>query len=826
MNYWLDVFTPKSWQEFLKAGASVSGFPDRRWTTVQRMQIGDVLLCYLKGRSCWFGALKVVSPPFRDENPRIWSDAPYPCRVQVQPAVILEPGRGIGAKTMLRELRLFADVRDPKRWSWPLRGSPRQLAKEDGDLLLNRLEAIQSESRTQGNQDATGGGPSQKRAAAFEMEIIRFLKNLDFKDVDGGVNFKIGGIQVDACGGHEDTLLVVECTTTRKKEPKYVRDKLKTIRGVVPMLNKGFHKEPRYQKYRSFKYVLATGDSEVKDVDKAFAEGSPRIHLWGKQFIEYYRGLYGVIGSAAKYNLLGEMGIEPRTRSIIQVPAWATSIGNSPVYSFFVEPRRLLEASYVARREIGNEKYYQRILQKKRIGKIRAFLKDGKSFPNSIIIAFEKSPHFTPYPEISKQYPWWPDWLGFGCLSFPANYRSCWIIDGQHRLYAFSDIHTDAKLSVIAFHKIPVAKQAAYFIEINREQKPVDPDLIWDLEGEMSPTSDRGMISNVVKELNRRGPLKGKIYVPLAGRKLRKQLKFSGICLAIQQRHLTWERTISMRGGQKNPLYSRNSEQTVQRVSKAIGAFYEVIDQVFTEEEKDEFMFTNVGATVMIELLEEVVSHKTGVPSSEEAREYLEALRLHLERDYHDSANRSQLRKLGSSEAGRREILVKFVNAVREITGEKSFASHIPSLDAFGERVIAFERKLATFIFTILDIDSEEDLSRYAPPNLCERVIARHKSSSKDGNADSSLCDYLTLGECKEMLQDKRNVETFRGVFVATESGFSKKEELDGALESLTSQRAAIMHGRPTSQKYKQQQLLNLYVDKLEKCMSEYQQSS
>lgn len=139
MTYWLDVFTPKTWREFQKAGAAVSGFPERRWTTVQRIQIGDILLCYMKSYSCWFGALKVVSEAFRDDSTRIWSDAPYPCRVQVQPLVTLEPEKGIAAKEMLHKLTLFANVRDPKRWSWPLRGSPRQLAKEDGDLIMSKL---------------------------------------------------------------------------------------------------------------------------------------------------------------------------------------------------------------------------------------------------------------------------------------------------------------------------------------------------------------------------------------------------------------------------------------------------------------------------------------------------------------------------------------------------------------------------------------------------------------------------------------------------------------------------------------------------------------
>jgi DGQHR domain-containing protein len=676
------------------------------------------------------------------------------------------------------------------------------------------------------NMDPQNEESIQKRATAFEIEIIKLLKNLDFKDVNGGASFKIGGIQVDVCGGHEDTLLVIECTTAKEKEEKYVRDKLRKLRGDIPILSKGFHKEPQYQKYTKVKYILATGNLELEDVDKDFANEPHKIYLWDHRFIEYYQNLYTVIGSATRYNLLGEMGVEPRTKSLIQVPAWTTRMSNYTVYLFFIEPQRLLQASYVARREIGNEKYYQRILQKTRISRIKEFLKKGKSFPNSIVVAFNKPPDFTPYPEIGKQYPWWPDGLGFGCLTFPANYRSCWIIDGQHRLYSFSDIHTSAKISVVAFHKLPLEKQAEYFIEINREQKPVEADLLWDLQGAMDPRSDDGIISNVVRKLNQSAPLESKIYVPLAGRKARKQLKFSGICLSIQKTHLIKERSINMTAAQKNPLYSGNPEQIVERVSKAIAVFLQGIDAIFKGEDKDEFMFTNVGVKVMIELFEVILAYKNRIPSTEDTNKYLEALHMHFEMEHPEKTERGNLRKIGSSEAGRRMILVEFVNGVRDLTGEKAFAPRIPAHDEFSQKIIGFERKLATFVFAVLNIQSEQDLLQYASPNICGVVISRYKSAVNAGEMDSKLCDYLTLGECKDLILDKKNQDKFKQIFVAPKSGFSKKEELEGALESLTSQRAVVLHGRVRPQKYKQQELLNIYIEKIAKCIDEYQSTS
>jgi hypothetical protein len=63
------LFTGTTWQEFLDAGASVSGFRKRRWKTVQRIKPGDYLLCYLTGVSRFIGVLEVTSDPYWDETP-------------------------------------------------------------------------------------------------------------------------------------------------------------------------------------------------------------------------------------------------------------------------------------------------------------------------------------------------------------------------------------------------------------------------------------------------------------------------------------------------------------------------------------------------------------------------------------------------------------------------------------------------------------------------------------------------------------------------------------------------------------------------------------
>ena len=87
MNYWLDLFTVKTLDEFQKAGARVSGFRDRRLTICEQIQPGDKLLCYVTGISRWVGVLRVTQPAYRSEE-RIWDMEVFPIRLGVEPEII------------------------------------------------------------------------------------------------------------------------------------------------------------------------------------------------------------------------------------------------------------------------------------------------------------------------------------------------------------------------------------------------------------------------------------------------------------------------------------------------------------------------------------------------------------------------------------------------------------------------------------------------------------------------------------------------------------------------------------------------------------------
>jgi predicted RNA-binding protein len=111
-NYWLDLFTAVTWQEFLDAGGKVSGFRESRWNTLQKIKVGNYFLCYLTGISRWIGLLEVTSEPFRD-TATIWKDESFPCRVKVKVVAKLTPETGVPVKEMKDQLSVFSRL-DPR----------------------------------------------------------------------------------------------------------------------------------------------------------------------------------------------------------------------------------------------------------------------------------------------------------------------------------------------------------------------------------------------------------------------------------------------------------------------------------------------------------------------------------------------------------------------------------------------------------------------------------------------------------------------------------------------------------------------------------------
>jgi hypothetical protein len=137
-SYWLDLFSGQTWDEYLKAGASVSGFRSSRGKIVGRMTKGDYLLCYLTGVSRFIGVLEVTGDPYMDPAP-IWKDEAFPERVPVRPVVTLTPDTAVPIAELLDRFTWASFLKSPIAWTGHFRGSPALWNQADGKLVMRAI---------------------------------------------------------------------------------------------------------------------------------------------------------------------------------------------------------------------------------------------------------------------------------------------------------------------------------------------------------------------------------------------------------------------------------------------------------------------------------------------------------------------------------------------------------------------------------------------------------------------------------------------------------------------------------------------------------------
>jgi hypothetical protein len=138
MNYWIDLFTGTTWDEFRKAGSRITGFRERMRGVAKEVNPGDILLCYLTGVQHWVGALEVVGLT-KDRSP-IWKDADFPVRFEVRPLLQLDAQFGIPMKDLEGRVDFYSGPEHKGKYKGFVRRSPGRFQRpEDGDLILELL---------------------------------------------------------------------------------------------------------------------------------------------------------------------------------------------------------------------------------------------------------------------------------------------------------------------------------------------------------------------------------------------------------------------------------------------------------------------------------------------------------------------------------------------------------------------------------------------------------------------------------------------------------------------------------------------------------------
>ncbi len=147
MTYWLDLFTGQTWQEFQDHGGTVSGFRKRMHNAVERIEPGDILLCYLTGVMRWVGALEVLGRSA--DKTAIWNFDEFPERLSVKPIVVLPPEHGVPMDQLEAKAHFYRSAADRPGYNGFLRMSPNRFKRdEDAALIIRLLKSAQDSPKS------------------------------------------------------------------------------------------------------------------------------------------------------------------------------------------------------------------------------------------------------------------------------------------------------------------------------------------------------------------------------------------------------------------------------------------------------------------------------------------------------------------------------------------------------------------------------------------------------------------------------------------------------------------------------------------------------
>lgn len=148
MAYYLDLFSPETYEAFARSKQNISGFRIKQERVAQQIHPGDKFLCYMTKLSRWFGILEVQSNCFIEDTPIFYpQDDPFVLRFRVKPLVWLPKELAIPIhEDIIWDVLSFTKDYDRSTSSWTgkLRASLNRISDADGkhleDLLRGQVE--------------------------------------------------------------------------------------------------------------------------------------------------------------------------------------------------------------------------------------------------------------------------------------------------------------------------------------------------------------------------------------------------------------------------------------------------------------------------------------------------------------------------------------------------------------------------------------------------------------------------------------------------------------------------------------------------------------
>lgn len=449
----------------------------------------------------------------------------------------------------------------------------------------------------------------------FHDKIKDLLDDAGFA-IERSDYYKKGANIFCSAEGHH---VIFQCRSTKRKNvlykgldsliDEYARKVKKEKARVAILALKNYRVPPEYQEKK---------EDLLKD---------DKIIIWDNKEIEYFKRLVDSLGKWSKYPLLGDFGVTDEFAHPIPVPCMKVRQDGTEFGIFTIPPETLLKIADVFRR-IRDPKAYQRMVTEKRVKEeIKEFLEGPRPlFPTNVVCVFRDGATYHGTT---------------GELTIPMKYSSVWIIDGQHRLYAFCHLVDPTKrryfnlicagfnISGMDNSFLEISDQAEMFATINEKAKRVPKELLIDILLKTGK-ADRKMkvadelkktkvFENKIKSIDTVGKIHIATFVTVSMRKLVGDETIVGILSKWYGR----QRQLKI-------IPSQKEEDFVKYCTQKLKMYFSTVKKKYGNiwgDSKNYILATDRGIRALLRIAEWILEYSNGLKDKTKAENTLGALR-------------------------------------------------------------------------------------------------------------------------------------------------------------------------------------------------------
>jgi DGQHR domain-containing protein len=437
---------------------------------------------------------------------------------------------------------------------------------------------------------------AKRHGALLEDRVWTLLYRMNFRYLSGkgGAQLHLNAdeetpkSQLDIVALDDEVAIAIECKSCEQitRRPQFQQELGKHLM-IRERFTAAARKEFTPPARRLIVLVMLTSNILLSENDRLRAKEA-NVVLLDEHDLFYYETLVAHIGPAARYQLLAELLPGKTVPNLeIRVPAIRAKMGGASCYTFSISPEYLLKIAYVSHRAKGKASdvnTYQRMLSKGRLSKIRQYIEDDGIFPTNIVLNLEKNK--MSFQRSAQEEGASTENGVAGWLDIKATYKCAWIIDGQHRLFAYSG-HPKApksRVAALAFEGLAPSEQARLFIDINAKQKSVKQSLLEELYAELhwdaaeDSVRVRAIISKAVQELgsDSESPLSGRVQTADSAKSEIRCISLTSLYSAIGKTEFHLGKT-RHNVPEYGPLWAGTNEATLKRTVYILKNWFNVI---------------------------------------------------------------------------------------------------------------------------------------------------------------------------------------------------------------------------------------------------------